>query len=76
MIDLVCSEDVFEHIRLSSLERLVPRMAAWLAPHGIALIRPNVFTGITGGHLVEWSRTRSRPAPLPARPFLRIHSSS
>jgi hypothetical protein len=56
-LDLVFSEDVFEHIRLSSLERLVPRMAAWLAPHGIALIRPNVFTGITGGHLVEWSRT-------------------
>jgi hypothetical protein len=55
-LDLVYSEDVFEHISLGSLDRLIPRMASWLKPTGLALIRPNVFTGITGGHLVEWNR--------------------
>jgi hypothetical protein len=55
-LDLVISEDVFEHIAPPSLERLVPKMARWIKPNGIALIRPNVFTGITGGHLREWSR--------------------
>jgi hypothetical protein len=55
-LDLVYSEDVFEHIALSSLKALLPRLATWLKPGGLALIRPNVFTGITGGHLVEWNR--------------------
>jgi hypothetical protein len=56
-LDLIVSEDVFEHISLASLERLVPAMARWLRPQGLGLIRPNVFTGITGGHLVEWYRS-------------------
>lgn len=29
-------------------------MVHWLDPSGIALIRPNIFTGICGGHLTEW----------------------
>jgi hypothetical protein len=53
--DLVYSEDVFEHISRDGLERLTERMAGWLRPGGIAAIRPNVFTGIIGGHLIEWS---------------------
>ena len=59
-LDLVFSEDVFEHIPHSALERLVPRMASWLRPGGLALIRPNIFTGIVGGHLLEWSRASLR----------------
>jgi SAM-dependent methyltransferase len=59
-VDLVFSEDVFEHIPRAALERLVPRMAAWLRPGGVALIRPNIFTGIVGGHLLEWSRASLR----------------
>ena len=55
-LDLIYSENVFEHIGLASLRALVPKMARWLARDGIALVRPNVFTGITGGHLVEWNR--------------------
>lgn len=47
---------MFEHIGRDSLEELVQRMAAWLRPGGLALIRPNIFTGIVGGHLLEWSR--------------------
>lgn len=54
-VDLVYSEDVFEHIRVESLPAIVAKLAHWLHPEGIALIRPTVFTGITGGHLLEWS---------------------
>jgi trans-aconitate methyltransferase len=54
--DLVFSEDVFEHIPRESLSVLVPKMARWLRPGGLALIRPNVYTGITGGHALDWSR--------------------
>jgi SAM-dependent methyltransferase len=52
--DFVYSEDVFEHIPAEALERLVARLARIIRPGGIALITPNIFTGITGGHLVEW----------------------
>jgi SAM-dependent methyltransferase len=52
--DLIFSEDVFEHVARTSLETLVPKMARWLKPDGLALIRPNIFTGILGGHLAEW----------------------
>jgi hypothetical protein len=52
--DLVYSEDVFEHIPTQGLERLVGSLARKIAPDGLALITPNVYTGITGGHLTEW----------------------
>jgi SAM-dependent methyltransferase len=62
-LDLVISEDVFEHLQRDTLEQVVAAMARWLRPTGIALIRPNVFTGITGGHLIEWSRRALRQPP-------------
>lgn len=52
--DLIYSEDVFEHIPPADLEQLIARLPSILTPAGVALIRPNVYTGITGGHLVEW----------------------
>jgi SAM-dependent methyltransferase len=55
-LDLVLSEEVFQHVKVESLLRIVPAMARWLRPGGLALIRPNVYTGITGGMLQEWSR--------------------
>lgn len=64
--DLIVSEDVFEHVARESLVSLVPKMASWLAPGGIALIRPNIFTGITGGHALDWSR-HSFTLPNPRR---------
>ena len=42
------------HEAKTHLSRLVERIAKMLAPNGIALLTPDVFTGITGGHLVEW----------------------
>ena len=53
-LDLVYSQDVFEHIPATDLETIMARLAPRLAPHSLALITPNVFTGITGGHLPEW----------------------
>jgi hypothetical protein len=61
--DLVVSEDVFEHLPYPLLETVVDRMAS----SRLALIRPNIWTGISGGHLYEWqaiaptSSTRSEP---------------
>lgn len=53
-VDLVYSEDVFEHIPPESLHRLCRSLAEALSPRGIALISPAIHTGIAGGHLVEW----------------------
>ncbi|MGE0665632.1 MAG: class I SAM-dependent methyltransferase [Sphingomonadales bacterium] len=54
-VDLLISEDVFEHIDVPDLESIVAEMARCLSPGGLALIRPNIFTGITGGHRMEWN---------------------
>lgn len=58
--DLVISESVFEHIPVSSLVALIAKMKYLLKPTGLALIRPDIFTGISGGHLVEWFRIDAR----------------
>ena len=54
--DLIVSESVFEHIPVSSLKPLMAKMACLLKPTGLALIRPDIFTGISGGHLQELFR--------------------
>jgi hypothetical protein len=59
------SSDVFEHIDPGSLERLVERMPGWLAPGGLALIRPAIWTALRGGHLTQraqepWEHLRKR----------------
>jgi SAM-dependent methyltransferase len=66
-VDLVVSEDVFEHLQRDTLELVIEAMARWLRPTGLALIRPNVFTGITGGHLIEWSRRAMLQPPAQRR---------
>jgi hypothetical protein len=66
-LDLVYSEDVFEHMTENSIRRLLPKLAAGLGRRGIALIRPNIFTGITGGHLTDWFSPREVEANRPRR---------
>jgi SAM-dependent methyltransferase len=44
------SEDVFEHIPPTVLPKVVENLKRWLKPGSIAVIRPHVFTGISGGH--------------------------
>lgn len=53
-VDICISEDVFEHIPAERLPPLCRIMASRMAKSSLALIRPCVFTGITGGHLAEW----------------------
>jgi SAM-dependent methyltransferase len=66
----IYSEDVFEHIPRDQLERLVAHMAEALRPGGLALIRPMVFTGICGGHHVDWyEHTFSRPMRRNSEPW-------
>lgn len=62
-LDLVVSEDVFEHMTPDSIARTLSSMHRWLKPEAIALVRPNVFTGICGGHLAEWSVPSVRDYP-------------
>src|SRR5713226_9372173 len=44
----------FEHMPENSIRCLLPKLAGWLDPNGFSLIRPNIFPGITGGHLTDW----------------------
>lgn len=53
-IDLVVSDGVFEHIPRQDLTKLIDVMADKLSKDGIAIIKPMVFTGIAGGHDLEW----------------------
>jgi len=53
-IDFIYSEDVFEHIPTESIRSLCKNLGQSLSPNGLALISPAIFSGIAGGHLVEW----------------------
>jgi SAM-dependent methyltransferase len=56
--DFIYSVDVFEHIPKPQVDAIVKAMAGALAPNGVALIRPDLFTGISGSHLPEWYKER------------------
>lgn len=67
---LIFSEDVFEHIAEHKLVALAARLHARLAPAGLCLVRLNLFTGITGGHLTEWyPHTLKSKAPRRSAPW-------
>jgi hypothetical protein len=52
--DFVYSEDVFEHIPPDELPAVCEQISCQLSSRGIAYIKPLVFTGIQGGHSVDW----------------------
>ena len=54
--DFIYSEHVFEHIPRETISRVVDLIADALSDHGIAIITPNIFTGIIGGHDIGWYR--------------------
>jgi hypothetical protein len=54
----IYSEDVFEHIPTSLLPDIVENMYCWMIPQAIALIRPHIFTGISGGHDPDYYQDR------------------
>lgn len=53
-VDLIYSDNVFEHIPPDDLQRLISEMAESLSPEGVACITPMIYTGISGGHHLEW----------------------
>lgn len=57
-LDLVYSEDVFEHIPLAGLEGICRLVSERLAPGGLFVVNVNLFTGVTGGHVPEWYHHR------------------
>ena len=74
--DLAYSEDVFEHIPKEDVRTVLNLIAESLSEKGVALIRPMVWTGIQGGHHVEYYGYRNGlPAPqVPAWDHLRTGS--
>lgn len=54
-VDFVYSEDVFEHIPAEELPAICEQIAANLSDRGLAMIRPNCFTGIQGGHHIDYT---------------------
>ncbi len=52
--DMIFSDDVFEHIPRENISGLLVNLLHACHENTILLIRPNIFTGITGGHLKEW----------------------
>lgn len=74
--DFLYSFDVFEHIPRPDLETLTAHLAHALAPGGIALIAPQIYTGICGGHLPEWSNyMATQSTPRSTRPWEHLHPS-
>jgi hypothetical protein len=68
--DLLVSEDVFEHVPVERIAPLCRLMAAHMTETSVALVRPFVFTGISGGHLAEWfAEEVDRPGPRRAEPW-------
>jgi hypothetical protein len=53
-IDFIYSEDVFEHIPREFLPQVVSLMADAMSDDAIAIITPMIFTGIAGGHDLDW----------------------
>lgn len=69
-VQLIYSEDVFEHIPLDSIPQVLDQIHHALSPGGIALIRPSIFTGIAGGHNVEWyPHTLDKPLTRSSKPW-------
>lgn len=52
--DFIFSEDVLEHVPPDALEQVLDNIRFLLAEGGIAFFKPHIFTGISGGHLVDW----------------------
>lgn len=67
-LDLVYSEDVFEHIPKENLDAVLQCIILHLRRDGLMLIRPNIWTGITGGHFVEWYQTNANKNERKRRP--------
>ncbi|MGP9814522.1 hypothetical protein ACTZWT_23670 [Rhodopseudomonas sp. NSM] len=53
-LDLILSEDVFEHIPIERIPPVLEMMAKRMRGDSLAIIAPMIFTGISGGHDLDW----------------------
>jgi hypothetical protein len=53
-VDFVYSEDVLEHVSVSEIEITCKNIRGSIRPEALLLFRPNMYSGITGGHVPEW----------------------
>jgi SAM-dependent methyltransferase len=53
-VDLIFSQDVFEHIAINDLRLVMAEIRKHIAPGGFVMTTPNVYTGIGGGHDTKW----------------------
>ena len=44
------SEDVFEHIPAETLPEVLSNLKKWLKKGSLLMVRPHIYTGISGGH--------------------------
>jgi len=66
----IFSEDVFEHIPSDSLQQILCLMAASMDPMGVVYVKPMIFTGICGGHHLEWyPHTLHQPTKRRTQPW-------
>ncbi len=69
-VNYIFSEDVFEHIPRGSLDRVLRIVAASMDPDGVFFVKPMVFTGICGGHHLEWyPHTLNQPMDRSTEPW-------
>jgi hypothetical protein len=53
-VGIIFSTDVFEHIPKEDLQSLMQELRKHIFPHSIIVTKPMIFTGISGGHDLEW----------------------
>jgi SAM-dependent methyltransferase len=69
-LDIIYSEDVFEHIPGPAIEGVCQGMARALKPGGLAFVSPLVYSSLIGGHLSEWYGVKdSRPEGARSAPW-------
>lgn len=61
--DFVYAEDVLEHVPEADLRAMLGHLADALSAGGIALVRPMIWTGLRGGHHVEYYGYRHGDPP-------------
>ena len=63
-LDFVFSENVFEHIPPDAIHAICKNLADALSDNGLAILTPDLYSGISGGHLTEWY---PHTLPVPSR---------
>lgn len=72
--DFIYSDDVFEHISHKDVRFVAERLANALSADGLALISPMIWTGIKGGHYVEYYDYQGGQPPSGPPPWAHLRT--